>query len=221
MKWYEGKTFLRLIETIEIKRDKNSKDARFPVQTVIRPLSSEYHDYRGYAGRIAGGTFRPGDEITVLPSFLRSKIASVDIMGKSLPEASAGDSVTITLDDPIDISRGDMIVKTGNLPESGQDLTLMTCWFNERPLKTGAKYMIRNNSKETACVIKSVNYRMNIDILEKDTSDLKIKMNDIANISIRTAKPVFYDSYKKNNITGSLIFIEEGTNETVAAGMIE
>jgi sulfate adenylyltransferase subunit 1 len=221
MKWYQGKTFLRLIETIEIKRDKNSKDARFPVQTVIRPLSSEYHDYRGYAGRIAGGTFRPGDEITVLPSFLRSKIVSVDVMGKSLPEASAGDSVTITLDDPIDISRGDMIVKTGNLPESGQDITLMTCWFNERPLKTGGKYMIRNNSKETACVIKSVNYRMNINILEKDTSDLKIKMNDIANISIRTAKPVFYDSYKKNNITGSLIFIEEGTNETVAAGMID
>ena len=221
MRWYTGKTFLRMIETIEIKKDKNSQAARFPVQTVIRPLSSEYHDFRGYAGRIAGGTFRPGDKITVLPSLIKSNILSVDLMGKSLSEASAGDSVTITINDPVDISRGNMIVKSGDLPKSGQDITLMTCWFNERPLKPGGKYLIRNNSNETACVIRSVNYRMNIDNLEKDSTDLTIKMNDIANITIRTAEPLFYDSYKKNNITGSLIFIEEGTNETVAAGMIE
>jgi sulfate adenylyltransferase subunit 1 len=221
MRWYQGNTFLRLIETIEILKDKNSQDTRFPVQTVIRPLSAEYHDYRGFAGRVAGGTFRQGDEVTVLPSLLKSKITAIDLAWKKVSEANAGDSVTLTLDDPIDISRGNMIVKSGDLPQTGQDINLMICWFNERPLKTGRKYLIRNNSNETACIIKSVNYRMNINILEKDTSDLKIKMNDIANICIRTAKPIFYDSHKKNNITGSLIFIEEGTNETVAAGMIE
>lgn len=221
MKWYKGKTFLRLIETIEILKDKNSQDTRFPVQTVIRPLSEKFHDYRGFAGRVAGGTLRQGDEVTVLPSLMRSKITSIEMAWKKVPEATAGDSVTLTLDDPIDISRGNMIVKSGDLPRIGQDIDLMICWFNERPLKPGRKYLIRNNNNETACVIRSVNYRMNIDTLEKDTTDTNLNMNDIAHISIRTAAPVFYDSYKKNNITGSLIFIEEGTNETVAAGMIE
>ena len=220
MSWYQGKTFLRLIETIEIEKDKNSQDARFPVQTVIRPLSSEYHDYRGYAGRVAGGTFRPGDEITVMPSMLKSKIASIDKMGKNLSEANAGDSVTITLDDPIDISRGNMIVKSEDIPRTSQDVNLMICWFNERPLRLGRRYLVRNNCNETSCIIKSVNYRMNIGILERDTDDLSIKMNDIANISIQTTKPLFYDNFKKNNITGSLILIEEGINETVGAGMI-
>jgi sulfate adenylyltransferase subunit 1 len=220
MKWYTGKTFLKLIETIDIKRGKYSYEARFPVQTVIRPLSLEYHDYRGYAGRVSGGTFRPGDEITVLPSMLKSRISGIDVMQKKLTEANAGDSVSFTLDAQIDISRGDMIVKSGELPQSGNDITLMTCWFNERPLKTGGKYLVRNNTNETSCIIKSVNYKMNISTLEKDYSDLNVHMNDISNISIRTAKPLFFDSYKKNNITGSLILIEEGTNETVGAGMI-
>jgi small GTP-binding protein domain len=221
MKWYHGKTFLKLIETIEILKDKNSQDARFPVQTIIRPMSEEYHDYRGFAGRVAGGTIRQGDEITVMPSMLKSKITSINLATEDIAEANAGDSVTITLDDQIDISRGNMIVKSGNLPMTGQDINLMICWFNEKPLKAGGKYLIRNNSNETGCLIKSVNYKMRIEILEKDTSDLNIKMNDIANISIRTASPLFYDSYKKNNITGSLILIEEGTNDTVAAGMID
>jgi sulfate adenylyltransferase subunit 1 len=220
MKWYNGKTFLNLIETIEIKKNKNSYEARFPVQTVIRPLSSEFHDYRGYAGRIAGGTFKTGDEITVLPSLLKSVITVIGKMDEDLSSAIAGDSVTISLRDQIDISRGDMIVKSGELPQSGQDITLMTCWFNERQLKTGGKYLVRNNANETSSVIKSVNFKMNINTLEKDTDDLNVNMNDIASISIRTANPLYYDPYKKNNITGSLILVEEGTNETVAAGMI-
>jgi sulfate adenylyltransferase subunit 1 len=220
MKWYNGKTFLNLIETIEIKKDKNSYEARFPVQTVIRPLSSEFHDYRGYAGRIAGGIFKTGDEITVLPSLLKSVITGIGKMDEDLPSAIAGDSVTISLRDQIDISRGDMIVKSGELPQSGQDITLMTCWFNERQLKTGGKYLVRNNANETSSVIKSVNFKMNINTLEKDSDDLNVNMNDIASISIRTANPLYYDPYKKNNITGSLILVEEGTNETVAAGMI-
>jgi sulfate adenylyltransferase subunit 1 len=220
MKWYHGKTFLSLIETIEIKKDKNSQIARFPVQTIIRPLSSEYHDYRGYAGRVAGGTFRTGDEIIVLPSMLKSKISRIDDAGQNLSEASTGDSVCLTLRDPVDISRGDMIVKPEELPHSAQDIILMVCWFNERPLKTGVKYYIRTNTNETPCVIKSVNYKININTLEKNTTDTDIKMNDISNITIRTSKPLFFDPYVKNNITGSLIFIEDGTNETVGAGMI-
>jgi len=220
MKWYHGKTFLRLIETIEIERDKNSGDARFPVQTVIRPLSEEFHDYRGYSGRVAGGTFHRGDDVTILPAMIKSKIAGINVMDEDVSEASAGDSVSFTLKDQVDISRGDLIVRNDHFPQIGQDIRLMACWFNEKPLKVGGKYIMRNYSNETAGVIKTVNYKMNINTLEKDTSDLHVNMNDIVNITVRTAKQLVYDSYKKNNITGSLIIIEEGTNETVAAGMI-
>lgn len=221
MNWYKGKTFLRLLETIEIKKNKNSTQARFPVQTVIRPLSEDFHDYRGYAGRIAGGIFHTGDKVTVLPTKINTRISGIDVMGKKLPEASTGDSVSITLEDHIDISRGNLIVRTDDLPEISQDINLMACWFNAKPLKQGGKYLVRNYSNETACIVKSVNYKMNISTLEKETSDLNVVMNEIANITIRTSKPLFYDSYKSNNITGSIILVEEGTNETVAAGMIE
>jgi sulfate adenylyltransferase subunit 1 len=221
MSWYTGKTFLNLIETIEILKDKNSHEARFPVQTTIRPLSSEFHDYRGYAGRVAGGIFHTGDEVTVLPSMLRSRIARINVMDKSLPAAANGDSVSFILEDQIDTGRGNLIVRNNELPECGKDIELMTCWFNEKPLRTGGRYRVRNYSNETQCIVKSVNYRMNINTLGKDISNREVRMNDIASISIKTAKPLFYDSYRKNNITGSVIFIEEGTNETVAAGMID
>jgi sulfate adenylyltransferase subunit 1 len=220
MNWYSGKTFLHLIETIDISKNKNPEYKRFPVQTIIRPHSPEYHDYRGYAGRVAGGVFRPGDEVTVLPSLIKSRIKSIDVMEKKLSEAISGDSVAISMDDQIDISRGDMLVSANDLPAISQDINLMICWFNERPLKVGGKYIIRINSNEAGCIIKSVNYRMNINNLEHDFENTTINMNDIADINIRTSKPIFYDSYKKNNITGSMIFIDEGTNETVAAGMI-
>jgi len=220
MKWYTGKTFLRFIETIEIKNNKNPESPRFPVQTIIRPQSEEHHDYRGYAGRVASGVFRPGDEITVLPSQQTSRIKSIDVFEKSLSEATAGDSVTITLDDQIDISRGDLLVKPYDMPFVSQDINLMACWFNEKPLRPGGRYLVRNYSNDAGCLVKSVNYRMNINTLEKDTDDLSVRMNDIAHLSIKTSKPLFFDSYKKNNITGSLILIDEGTNETVAAGMI-
>jgi sulfate adenylyltransferase subunit 1 len=221
MSWYNGKTFLRLIETIEIRKDKNSHNPRFPVQTIIRPHTSEYHDYRAYAGRVAGGVFRPGDKVTVLPSMLKSTIKSIDVSGKSLSETNAGDSVAVLLEDQIDISRGDMLVASDDMPFISQDINLMICWFNERPLKVGGRYLIRLNSNEAECVVKSVSYRMNINTLEHDVENITINMNDIANISIKTSKPMFFDIYKKNNITGSMIFIDEGTNETVAAGMIQ
>mgnify|MGYP000908295215 CR=1 FL=1 len=221
MSWYKGPTFLSLIETIEINKDKSSGALRFPVQTVIRPHTTEYHDYRGYAGRVAGGVVRPGDEVTVLPSQRRSKVRSIDIYGKSISAARPGDSVSITLEDDIDISRGGILVSPSDMPQASQDISLMVCWFNERALRVGGRYLIRLNSNETECIIKSVNFRMNINTLEKEDNSTVINMNDIANITIRTPKPVFYDAYRKNHVTGSLIFIDEGTNETVAAGMIE
>jgi sulfate adenylyltransferase subunit 1 len=220
MNWYHGKTFLNLIETIEIRKNKNPDNKRFPVQTIIRPHTSEFHDYRGYAGRVAGGVFKPGDEVTVLPSLRKTKIKSIDVPGKTLSETIEGDSVAISLEDQIDISRGDMLVSTDDLPVISQDINLMICWFNECPMKIGGRYLIRINSNEAGCIVKSVNYRMNINTLENDFENISINMNDIANIAIKTSKPVFFDSYRKNNITGSMIFIDEGTNETVAAGMI-
>jgi len=220
MPWYPGYTFLRLIETIEVKQTSCSDGPRFPVQTVIRPLSEEYHDFRGYAGRVAGGTFHEGDNVVVFPSMLKSKIKGIVKLGQSLREAKTGDSISLILEDQLDISRGNLIVKENELPETSQDISLMTCWFNEKPLRTGGKYIVRNYSNETTCIVRSVNYKMNIDTLEKETSDSSIRMNDIASISIRTAQPLVFDPYRKNKITGSLILIDEGTNETVAAGMI-
>lgn len=220
LNWYQGETFLKLIETIEITKNKNPGHKRFPVQSIIRPHTAEFHDYRGYAGRVAGGVFRPGEEVTVLPSLLKSKIRSIDIYGKTLSESTGGDSVAISLEDQIDISRGDMLSGSEDMPSISQDINLMICWFNNRPMKTGGRYIIRINSNEAGCIIKSVKYRMNIETLEHDHMNLEVNMNDIASIGIRTSKPVFFDTYKENNITGSMIFIDEGTNETVAAGMI-
>lgn len=220
MPWYKGKTFLNLIETIEIEKNKDPENKRFPVQTIIRPHIDEYHDYRGYAGRIAGGIFRPGDEVMALPSMLKSRIKSIDMFGKTLSESITGDSVAISLEDQIDISRGDMLVAPDDLPNIGQEINMMVCWFNEQALREGGRYLIRMNSNEAGCLVKKVNYRLNINTLEKDTENVVVQMNDIAGITIKTSKPVFYDSYKKNNITGSMILIDEGTNETVGAGMV-
>jgi sulfate adenylyltransferase subunit 1 len=220
MPWYTGKTFLRLIETIEIEKNKDPENKRFPVQTIIRPHTTEFHDYRGYAGRVAGGVFKPGEEVIVLPAMRKSRIKSIDMFGKTLSESISGDSVAISLEDQIDISRGDMLVAPDDLPVISQDINLMVCWFNEQPLRNGGKYLVRINSNEAGCIIKKVNYRLNINTLEKDTENISVQMNDIADITIKTSKPLFFDSYKKNNITGSMIFIDEGTNETVAAGMI-
>lgn len=219
MNWYKGQTFLGLLEEIEITKDKNVTEARFPVQTVIRPLSAAFHDYRGYAGRVASGIFRPGDQVVVLPSMHRSSIRSIDVFSGNLNEASSGDSVTITLSDQIDVSRGNILAKDP-LPEIKQEINLMLCWFNEQPLKIGSKYRIRNYSNETSCIVREVTYKLNIDNLGKVTEDLIVRMNDIAHIVIKTSSPLVVDPYTRNNVTGSIILIDEGTNETVAAGMI-
>ncbi|HET6228234.1 MAG TPA: sulfate adenylyltransferase subunit CysN [Bacteroidia bacterium] len=221
MPWYKGATLLNLLESIEITNDQNLKDARFPVQYVIRPMSNEYHDYRGYAGRIAGGVFKKGDAITVMPSGLTSKIKSIDNGdGGSLEEAFAPMSVTLTLEDEIDISRGDMIVKTDNKTEATQDVDVMICWLNEKPLQANGKYALKHTSKDVRAVVKEIQYKVNINTLEKIEGDKAIGLNDIAKISLRTTAPLAIDKYSKNRYTGSVILIDEASNVTVGAGMI-
>ena len=220
MPWYGGSTLLYSLENVHIGSDNNFIDCRFPVQTVIRPYSDDYHDYRGYAGRIAGGVFKRGDKVTVLPSGFSSTIAKIDTYDGELEEAYPPMSVTLLLEDDIDISRGDMIVRENNQPETTQDLEVMLCWFNERPLQPRGKYAILHTTKEARCMIKEVRYRLDINTLHRDEENTKIAMNDIARVVLRTTAPLFVDPYNKNRITGSVILVDEQTNETVAAGMV-
>jgi len=220
MPWYQGGTLMYTLETVNIASDLNMIDSRFPVQYVIRPQSDEFHDFRGFAGRIEGGVFKPGDEIMHLPSGLTTKIKTVETIDGQLQEAFPPMSVTMTLEDNIDISRGDMIVKPGNQPEVGQDIELMLCWLNEKKMTPGGKYSIKHTTKDARCVIKDVRYKININTLHKIEDDKTIGLNDIGRVLIRTTSPLFYDSYNKNRITGSVILVDEFTNETVGAGMI-
>lgn len=220
MDWYQGPTLMYLLENIHISSDVNHEDFRFPVQYVVRPQSKDWPDYRGYAGRVASGAVKVGDTVTVLPSGFTSKVKTIDLYKESLDEAFAPQSVTITLEDDIDISRGDMLVREFDHPIVTQDLDMMICWFNERKLVPRGKYIIRHTSAEARCMIKEVEYKMNINTLEENHDDKEVSMNDIARITLRTTKPLFVDSYNRNRITGSVILVDEGTNETVAAGMI-
>ncbi|MEP1034510.1 sulfate adenylyltransferase subunit CysN [Ekhidna sp.] len=220
MKWFEGSTLLYTLENTHIGSDHNHIDCRFPVQTVIRPQTDQYHDYRGYAGRIAGGVFKPGDEVTVLPSGFSSKVKTIDTFDGSVEEAFAPMSVTITLEDDIDISRGDMIVRQNNQPESQQDVDVMLCWLNNKGPQPRTKYTIRHTTAEAKAMIKEIRYKLDINSLHRNEEDKNITANDICRAQIRTTKPLFIDSYKKNRNTGSIILVDEATNETVAAGMI-
>jgi len=220
MDWYQGATLMELLETIEIGDDLNFSDPRFPVQFVIRPQSDEYHDYRGYAGRVASGVFRKGDRVKVLPSGFESTLKAIDILDGELEEAFAPQSVTFRLEDEIDISRGDMIVAADNVPQVGQTFDAMICWMNERPMMPRGKYTIKHTSSDARCMVQNVNFKIDINSLEENTEDKQVNLNDIASISIKTTKPLFFDPYNKNRITGSFILIDEATNETVAAGMI-
>ena len=220
MEWYEGSTLLHILENVYISGDHNHVDARFPVQFVIRPQSDEYHDYRGYGGRIDGGVFKVGDKVKVLPSGFESKIKSIDTLNEKIETAFAPQSVSITIEDDIDISRGNMIVKSNNLPQQSQDITAMVSWFNERPLKIGGKYALRHTTNDVRCMIKEVRFKMDINSLERNYDDKEVKMNDIARIHLRTTQPLFFDSYRKNRHTGSFVLIDEVTNETVGACMI-
>lgn len=220
MDWYQGAPLLHTLETLHISSDLNKIDARFPVQTVIRPQNDSHRDYRGYAGRIASGVFRVGDEVTVMPSGFTSKIKSIDLSNESLEEAYAPMSVSITLDDDIDISRGDMIVRSNNKPEASQDIEVMLCWLHNQPAKPNAKYTIQQTTNQQKAMIKEVVYKIDIKTLERKAEDNSLNMNDICKVKIRTTKPLMIDSYRENRITGSVILIDDATNETVAAGMI-
>ena len=220
MDWFEGSTLLHTLENIHIASDRNHIDCRFPVQYVIRPQKDEFHDYRGYAGRINGGVFKKGDEIMVLPSGFSSTIKSIDTFNGPISEAFAPQSITMTLEDDIDISRGDMIVRKNNSPEPKQDIDLMICWLSDTPLQLRGKYAIKHTSKDARCMIKNILYKVDINTLHRNEEDKKISSNDIARISIRTTAPLFIDSYNSNRNTGSVILIDEATNNTVGAGMI-
>jgi len=220
MKWYRGASLLDTLETLHIGSDENHLDARFPVQTVIRPHADEYHDYRGYAGRVAGGIFRTGDNVTILPSGLTSKIKSIDTFDGPVEEAFPPMSVSICLQDDIDVSRGDMIVKNNNQPEVGQDIDVLMCWMSAKGPRPGAKYYLKSTSREVMAIIKEVIYKIDINTMQRLEQDNDIKMNDMARVKMRTTRPLIFDEYRKNRITGSLILIDEATNETVAAGTI-
>lgn len=221
MTWYKGTTLMYHLENVHIANDHNHIDSRFPVQTVIRPHSDEYHDYRGYAGRVAGGVFKKGDDITVLPSGFTSKIKSIEFAGTELAEAYSPMSITMTLEDNIDLGRGDMIVRTGNMPRVSQDIDAMICWMDDkRPLQLNGKYTILHTSKNCRCIVKEVAYKMDINNLHKLEDDKTIGLNDIGRIKIRTTQPLFYDTYSRNRITGSFVLVDEATNVTVAACMV-
>lgn len=220
MDWYEGSTLMYHLETVHISSDYNHIDCRFPIQSVIRPHTLEHQDFRGFAGRIDGGVFKPGDKIKVLPSGFSSVIKTIELNGEQIKEAFAPMSVTMTLNDEIDVSRGDMIVRENNVPEISQDIDVLVTWMSVKPLQLRSKVIIKHTTNETVGMIKDLKYKVDINTLHRIENIDSIEMNDIGRISIRTAKPLFYDAYKKNRQTGSIIIIDEQTNETIGAGMI-
>jgi len=220
MSWYQGAPLLNTLENMHISSDINKIDARFPVQTVLRPQREGFLDYRGYAGRVASGIYRPGDEITVLPSGFTSKIKSIDTLEGELAEAYAPMSVSITLEDDIDISRGDMIVKSNNRPEPKQEFDAMLCWLNNAPARARAKYSILHTSNDQKAMIKNIMYKIDVNTYNRIEDDKELNMNDISRVTIRTTRPLMIDEYRDNRVTGSFTLIDDNTHETVAAGMI-
>ena len=220
MSWYSGSTLLYRLESVYIGSDRNHVQARFPVQWVIRPHSDEHHDFRGYAGRVAGGVFKPGDEVQVLPSGFTSEIESIHTADGPMDEVFAPFSCSLLLKDDIDVSRGDMIVKINNPPNRGQDIEAMLCWFSDKKMMIRGKYSLRHTTKEVKAIVNDLQYKININTLRKIEDDKEFEMNEIGRVSIRTSAPIYFDSYENNRTTGSFILVDDMTNETVAAGMI-
>ncbi|KAF0093183.1 MAG: sulfate adenylyltransferase subunit 1 [Puniceicoccaceae bacterium 5H] len=221
MPWYQGATLLYHLETIYVGTDANHVDPRFPVQYVIRPHSNDWHDFRGYAGRVAGGVFRPGDDVLVLPSGFKSKVKAIHTYDGELKETYFPHSVSLTLEDEIDISRGDMIVKENNQPHVSQDIDVMLCWFSEKQkMSPRGKYLLRHTSKEVKAVVQEIRYKVDVNTLHRIEEDTDLSLNEIGRVKLRTSSPLFYDSYRRNRLTGSIILVDPFTHETVAAGMI-
>ena len=220
MTWYSGSTLLYHLESVYIGSDRNHVQARFPVQWVIRPHSNEHHDFRGYAGRVAGGVFKPGDEVQILPSGFTSEIESIHTAAGPMDEVFSPLSCSLLLKEDIDISRGDMIVKVNNPPQRGQDIEAMLCWFSDKKMMMRGKYSLRHTTKEVKAIVSDLQYKININTLRKIEDDKEFGMNEIGRVSIRTSSPIYFDSYENNRTTGSFILVDDMTNETVAAGMI-
>jgi bifunctional enzyme CysN/CysC len=221
MPWYQGSPLLEIMETIHVASDRNLIDARFPVQYVIRPHTMESQDYRGYAGQVASGVFRPGDEVVILPSGFTTKIASIDTYEGSLPEAAAPLSVAIRLEDDLDISRGDMMSRPHNQPQVGQDIDAIICWMSDSvDLKQGAKFAIKHTTRWARALVTDLHYRFDVSTLHRIDDATKLGLNEIGRVSLRTTSPLFFDEYRKNRETGSFILVDEVTNNTVGAGII-
>ncbi len=220
MPWYEGASLLHHLEQIYISSDRNLIDPRLPVQWVIRPQATSQPDYRGYAGRVAGGVFRPGDEVMVLPSGLTTTVAGIDTFDGPMAEAFAPMSVTMRLSDDIDISRGDMICRPHNRPVAGQDLDAMVCWMTERPLHPGDFLALKHTTRWVRAVVRDIHYQLDVNTLHRDEEASTLGLNDVGRVSLRVTQPLFYDSYRRNRQTGSFILAAEDTNVTVGAGML-
>lgn len=221
MTWYEGGCLLDFLETVSIESETNLTHARMPVQYVIRPQTEELHDYRGYAGKIISGRYRVGDEILVLPSGLSSRLSRIERNRQDVEEARAGQAVILHLEDDIDIGRGDMLVKNENPPHLGQDLEVLLCWMDSKPLKAGNKYLLQHNSRRIRSVVKEIEYRLDVNSLEKVEGIESVGLNEIVRAKIKTASPLAYDLYRELRVNGGLILIDETSNVTVGACMIQ
>jgi bifunctional enzyme CysN/CysC len=221
MPWYQGPSLLHRLEHVHIGSDRNLVDTRFPVQYVIRPQSSKVTDYRGYAGQVASGVLKPGDEVMVLPSGFTSRISAIDTADGPVAEAYPPMSVTVRLADEIDISRGDMICRPHNQPSVSQDVDAMICWMDEtKPLTVGTKYAIKHTTRSARAVVRDLNYRLDVNTLHRDEAATELKLNEIGRVRLRTTVPLLADEYRRNRTTGGFIVIDEGTNRTVGAGII-
>jgi bifunctional enzyme CysN/CysC len=223
MPWYDGSSLLHHLEQVHIASDRNLIDARFPVQYVIRPqhqTNRELHDYRGYAGVVAGGVFKPGDDVVVLPSGLATRIESIETADGAVKEAFAPMSVTIRLSDDVDVSRGDMICRPHNQPRVTQDVDAMICWLADQPLQVGGMYAIKHTTRNVRGQVRELEYRIDVNSLHRDETAETLSLNEIGRVTLRTTQPLFIDEYRRNRITGSFLLIEESTGATVGAGMI-
>ena len=220
MPWYRGLPLLVHLEELHIASDRNLVDGRFPVQYVVRPLTDEHHDYRAYAGQVAGGVFRAGDEVVVLPSGMTSTIAAIDTFDGPVEEAFPPMSVAIRLTDDVDVSRGDMICRPGNQPEISQDIHAMVCWMADKPLTEGARYGLKHTTRSVRAVVRDLRYRLDVTTLHRDETAADLGLNQVGRITLRTTAPLMYDDYHRSRSTGSFILVDEATNATVGAGMI-
>ncbi len=220
MPWYEGSSLLHHLETVHIASDRNLIDVRFPVQYVIRPRDDTHHDYRGYAGQMAGGVLKPGDDVVVLPSGWPSTVAAIETLDGPVAEAFAPMSVTVRLTDDLDVSRGDLICRPHNQPHVSQDIDAMVCWLHSSTLRPGSRYTIQHTTRSARAVVNDLAYRLDVNTLHRDESAEQLSLNEIGRVSLRTTAPLFYDEYRRNRATGSFILVDEATHATVAAGML-